>query len=135
MKHRTIFLLTALFVVVLWAPAGHAADAVCLEIREMIVGNTYVAKEPLYDTKVDSEGIIKLERDKEEIPKGAHFKVLKVECGGGKLEIKLRMVAHKKVDAVEVKFLLTKNERLMPNAIEQFQQMADHVWEEVPEQE
>jgi hypothetical protein len=91
-----------------------------------------VAKEPLYDTKVDNEGIIKLERDKQEIPKGAQFKVLKVECEGGKLEIKLRMVAHKKVEAVEVKFLLTKNERLMPNAMEQFQQIADHVWEEVP---
>jgi len=134
MKCRAIFVLTALFVVVLWVPSGHAADPVCLEIREMIVGNTYVAKEPLYDTKVDNEGIVKLERDKQEIPKGAQFKVLKVECDGGKLEIKLRMVAHKKVEAVEVKFLLTKNERLMPNAIEQFQQIADHVWEDVPEQ-
>jgi hypothetical protein len=134
MKYRTIFFLTALCVAVLWAPDGHAADKVCLEIREMIVGKTYVAKEPLYDTKVDSEGIIKLERDKEEIPRGAEFKVLKVECEGGKLEIKLRQVAAKKLDAVEVKFLLTKNERLMPNAMEQFQQIADHVWEEVPEE-
>jgi hypothetical protein len=135
MKARVILCLTTLLVAVLWAPAGHAADAVCLEIREMIVGQTYVAKEPLYDTKVDSEGIIKLERDKQEIPKGAQFKVLKVECEGGKLEIKLRQVAHKKVEAVGVNFLLTKNERLMPNAIEQFQQIADHVWEEVPEEE
>ena len=132
MKNGTVFFVTALIAAVLWAPAGHTADAVCLQIREMIVGQTFVAKEPLYDTKVDSEGIIKLERDKQEIPRGAQFKVLKVECEGGKLEIKLRQVAQKKLEAVEVKFLLTKNERLMPNAIEQFQQIADHVWEEVP---
>ena len=132
MKQRVAILLSTLFVVALWVPASDAADAVCMEIRELIVGKTYVAKEPLYDTKVDSEGIIKLERDKEEIPRGAQFKVLNVECEKGKLEIKLRQVAQKKLDAVEVKFLLTKNERMMPNAMEQFQQIADHVWEEVP---
>ena len=134
MKYRALFPLTALFVTVLWAPAGHAADAVCLEIREMIVGNTYVATVPLYDTKIDIDGITKLERDKQEIPKGAHFKVLKVECEGGKLEVKLRQVAKKKLEAVEVKFRLTKNMRMMPNAMEQFQTMMDYVWEEVPEQ-
>ena len=134
MKRKAIFFVTALFAAILWAPVGQAADAVCLEIREMIVGNTYIAKVPMYDTKIDIDGITKLERDKDEIPKGATFKVLKVECESGKLEIKLRQVAHKKIDAVQVKFRLTKNQRLMPNAIEQFQTMMDYVWEDVPEE-
>ena len=89
----------------------------------------------MYDTKIDIDGITKLERDKDEIPKGAQFKVLKVECESGKLEIKLRQVAHKKIDAGQVKFRLTKNQRLMPNAIEQFQTMMDYVWEVAPEEE
>lgn len=134
MKARAFLFLATLFVAALWAPAGHTADAVCLEIREMIVGKTYVAKEPLYDTKIAIDGIVKLERDKQEIPVGAQFKVLKVECGSGKLEIKLRQVAQKKLEAVQVKFWLTKNMRMMPNAIEQFQTMTGYVWEEVPEQ-
>lgn len=134
MKRKACFFLTALFAAVLWAPASQAADAVCLEIREKIVGNTYVAIEPLYDTKISIDGIVKLERDKDEIPRGAQFRVLKVDCDGGKLEIKLRQVAQKKLDAVQVKFWLTKNMRMMPNAMEQFQTMMDYVWEDVPEE-
>ncbi len=98
----------------------------------MIVGNTYVAKEPLYDTKVDNHGIVDLERDKQEIPVGAQFKVLKVECDGGKLEIKLREVAPKKKEAVDIVFKLSKAERQMPDAMEQFQTMMAYVWEDVP---
>jgi hypothetical protein len=135
MKARVIVFLSSLFVVALWTPVGDAGDAVCLEIREMIVGKTYVAKEPLYDTKIDNQGIIDLERDKQEIPKGAEFKVLKVECEGGKLEIKLRQVGEKKLEAVGVVFKLSKSERQMPDAMEQFQTMMDYVWEEVPGEE
>ena len=99
----------------------------------MIVGNTYVAREPLYDTKIDNHGIVDLERDKQEIPVGAEFKVLKVECDGGKLEVKLRQVAEKKLEAVDIVFRLSKAERQMPDALEQFQRMTDYVWEELPE--
>jgi len=133
MKDRVVVFLTILFVVTLWAPVGHAEDAVCVNIRGMIVGNTYVAKEPLYDTKIDNDGIVDLERDKQEIPVGAQFKVLKVECESGKLEVKLRQVAKKKLEAVDVVFRLSKAERQMPNAIEQFQKMMDYVWEEPSE--
>jgi hypothetical protein len=132
MKVRMIAFLSTLLVATLWSPAGHADDAVCVDIREMIVGNTYVAKEPLYDTKVDNHGIVDLERDKQEIPVGAQFKVLKVECDGGKLEIKLREVAPKKKEAVDIVFRLSKAERQMPDAMEQFQTMMAYVWEDVP---
>lgn len=133
MKARVMMGLTSLLVAALWAPIGHADDAVCVEIRRMIVGNTYVAREPLYDTKIDNHGIVDLERDKQEIPVGAEFKVLKVVCDGGKLEVKLRQVAEKKLEAVDIVFRLSKAERQMPDALEQFQRMTDYVWEELPE--
>ena len=132
MKVRLMKCLTVLFVAALCAPQVHADDPVCIEIKNMIVGNTYVAKEPLYDTKVDNHGIVDLERDKQEIPVGAQFKVLKVECDGGKLEIKLREVAPKKKEAVDIVFRLSKAERQMPDAMEQFQTMMAYVWEDVP---
>ena len=132
MKVRLMKCLTVLFVAALCAPQVHADDPVCIEIKNMIVGNTYVAKEPLYDTKVDNHGIVDLERDKQEIPVGAQFKVLKVECDGKKLEIKLREVAPKKKEAVDIVFKLSKAERQMPDAMEQFQTMMAYVWEDVP---
>ena len=132
MKRAVISCLTALLLVAVWVPTAHAEDPTCKEIRKMLVGKTFVAKEPLYDTKIDNDGIVDLERDKQEIPVGAEFTVLKVECEGNKLEIKLREVAEKKKEAVEVSFKLSKAERKQPDAMEQFQTMMDYVWEDVP---
>jgi len=132
MKVRLMTCLTVMFVAALCPPPVHADDPVCIEIKKMIVGNTYVAKEPLYDTKIDNDGILDLERDNQEIPVGAEFKVLKVDCEGGKLEVKLRQVAQKKLEAVDIVFKLSKAERQMPNAIEQFEKMMAYVWEDVP---
>ena len=133
MKPRVMMYLTLSCVAALWAYPLHADDAVCMEIKKMIVGQTYFAKEPLYDTKIDNDGILDLERDKQEIPVGAEFKVLKVDCEGGKLEVKLRQVAQKKLEAVDIVFKLSKAERQMPNAMEQFKKMMDYVWEEPPQ--
>ena len=135
MTHRVLGFLLALTMSFAWSNICEADDPICVEIKQAVTNKVFVAKEPLYDTVVDNEGIVKLERDKEEIPAGARFKVLKVECEGGKLEIKLRQVAAKKLEAVDIVFRLTKAERQMPDAMDQFQEIANFVWEEVPEEQ
>jgi hypothetical protein len=106
-----------------------ASDDRCLEFKSMLLGQRFIAKVPLYDTKIQNEGIIDLERDKEEIPKGAELTVLKVECETKKIEVKVRQVAPKKLEAVDLRFFLSEAERYMPNAVEEFKKMMGYVFE------
>jgi hypothetical protein len=110
------------------ASAAPAADA-CFEITRMLQNKTFVAKQPLYDTKIQNDGIIDLERDKEEIPLGAEFTVLRVVCDSKKIEVKIRQISPVKLDAVEVRFLLSEAERYMPNAVNEFKKMMGYVFE------
>lgn len=123
----------ALVMLVTVFPSPATADSDCPELTTKVLGKTFVAKKPLYDTKIALEGIVKLERDKEEIPEGASFTVLQVDCSGKKVELTLRQNLSYKTDKVEVKFLMTAAQRALPNAWENFQKMMDYVFEDPEE--
>ena len=120
--------LLAFALVTIGLPFRVAADQDCPEITALLLGKTFVAKKPLYDTKISRDGIIKLERDKQEIPQGAELRVLNVDCGGKKVEVTLRQEAAVKLDKVEIKFIFTAAERAMPNAEETFKTMMDYIF-------
>ena len=111
-----------------------AADDVCWELEKEILGETFVAKVPLYDTEVGFEGIIKLERDKEEIPKGATFTVLDVDCERDEIELTLRQnVIGRKVDKVDIYLFFHKTERTKSDAREVLDTIISHVFEKAKE--
>ena len=109
---------------------SQATAEYCPELTTMVLGKTFVAKKPLYDTKIAQEGIVKLERDKQEIPEGAPFTVLSVDCDGQRIKLRLRQNASYKLEKVKVKFLFTRAQRELPNAEEIFEKMLDYVFED-----
>ncbi len=128
---KPLFLTVLALAVLLTAfPSQATADSDCPDLTAKLQGRTFVAKKPLYDTKIAQEGIVKLERDKEEIPEGASFTVLNVDCRSKKVELTLRQNASYKLDKVEVHFLFTTAQRAMPNAEETFEKMMDYVFED-----
>ena len=133
MKSFVSFVLFLALVVVV-VPA-EAADPSCLEISRALLGKTFIAKEPLYDTVIGYNGIIKLERDKKEIRAGGTCRVKGVDCGGSKVEVKLKQVAgDKEFNKVEIKFRISKPERNAPGGMDAFRKMLAYVLEE-PESE
>ena len=131
---KSLFLTILALAVLLTAfPSQAAADRDCPDLAAKLEGRTFVAKKPLYDTKIAQEGIVKLERDKEEIPEGASFTVLDVDCSGKKVELTLRQNLSYKTDKVEVKFFFTAAQRALPNADEIFEKMMGYVFEDPEE--
>jgi hypothetical protein len=90
--------------------------------------NTFVAKEPLYDTKIAADGILDLERDKKEIRKGAKLKVVDIECEKSKLELTLEPVVGG--SKVEIAFFLSIFERRDEGGKALFEKMLGYVFEE-----
>jgi hypothetical protein len=127
------WIVVVVVLVVLSAGTSQAEDA-CLEFRNKVTGKTFVAKEPLYDTKVSLDGIVRLERDKEEIRKGSKFEVLKVSCGGKNVELTLRESSVYKADKVEVYFLYRKSVRHGEEALKNLEKIMSYVFAE-PEDE
>lgn len=119
----------AIAVVLIAFPSLAAADDECPKLTTQLQGRTFIAKKPLYDTKIAVEGIVKLERDKEEIPEGASFTVLKVDCKSKKVELTLRQNLSYKKDKVEVYFLFSAAQRAMPDADANFEKMMSYVFE------
>jgi len=129
MKSFVSFVLFLALVAVV-VPA-EAEDPGCLAISRALLGKTFVAKEPLYDTVIGYNGIIKLERDKEEIRAGATCRVKNIDCGGSKVEVKLKQVAGaKEFNKVEIKFRISKAERNAPEGMDDFRKMLAYVLEE-----
>ena len=129
MKSFVSFVLFLALVVVV-VPA-EAEDPGCIEITREIIGKTFITKEPLYDTVIGYNGIIKLERDKQEIRAGATCRVKKVDCGGSKIEVNLKQVAGgKEFNKVEIKFRISKAERNAPEGLDDFRKMLAFVLEE-----
>ena len=128
MKPKYITLLAFAGLLIAFSPPA-VADAECPELTAQLQGRVFVAKKPLYDTKVALEGIVKLERDKEEIPEGASFTVIKVDCKSKKVELALRQNLSYKKDKVEVHFLFTAAQRAMPDADGNFEKMMSYVFE------
>lgn len=111
-------------------PTVAAKDRACTEIGRQMVGVIYIAKEPLYDTVIGYDGIIKLERDKEEIRAGATCRVKDVECGRKKVEVTLKQVAGgREFNKVEIVFRIGDPERNTPEGMEAFQKMLSYVLE------
>ncbi|MGB3564093.1 MAG: hypothetical protein WBH85_02300 [Thermoanaerobaculia bacterium] len=127
---KSLFLTVLALAVLLTAfPSLAAADSDCPELATKLEGRIFIAKKPLYDTKVAPGGIVKLERDNEEIPEGATFTVLDVDCSGTKVELTLRLKANVKHEKVKVKFLFTAAQRALPNADGTFEEMMSYVFE------
>jgi hypothetical protein len=124
--------LIALIVAFALSGAAVQAEDACLDFRREIVGKKFVAKEPLYDTKVDVYGIVKLERDKEEIPKGETFEVTKVICGSGKIEVTLSQASYMK--DVEIYLKYKKVNRGKDGAMENLEKMMGYICEEANEE-
>ena len=108
---------------------ARAAEPFCQQAIDELKPKTFVTKEPLYDTKVAADGILKLERDKEEIRKGAKVKVVDIECEDSKLELTLKpAVGGKKV---EITFFLSIFERRDEGGKALFEKMLGYVLEKV----
>jgi hypothetical protein len=127
---KPLFLTVLALAVLLTAfPSQALADPDCPDLAAKLEGRVFVAKKPLYDTKIAQEGIVKLERDKQEIPEGASFTILDVDCGSKKVEMTLRQNASYKLEKVEVKFLFTAAQRALPDADGTFEEMMSYVFE------
>ena len=115
------------------AQAGTEGEDVCVQFEQDVVGKVFVAKAPLYDTKVDKNRIKKLERDREEIPKGREFSVLKVSCGGSNIEMVVRQNEAYKAKKIEIYLLFKKRDRVLEGAEKTLKQITDHIYEEPKE--
>jgi len=98
-------------------------------VTQKLVGKTFVAKVHLYDTKVAPEGIVYLESDKEQIPKGAPFTVLGVQCNTKRIKLTLLQEAKYKADKVKIAFMLSSLQRQAEDAEENLQKTMDFVME------
>jgi hypothetical protein len=123
----------ALFTLLALSGGVALAGDVCWDLEQEIVGKTFVAKEPLYDTKVGLDGIIKLERDAEEVRKGDKFDVAKVKCGSSKIKLVLRPDRYG--GDVEIYFVYSKVRRTEEGAMENLKKMMGYVFEEASEEE
>ena len=103
------------------------AEPFCQNAIDELKPKTFLAKEALYDTKVAADGIVHLERDKEEIRKGARVKVVDIECEKSKLELTLKPVDGG--NKVEIVFYFSMLERGKENAKEIFDKMLGYVLE------
>lgn len=114
-----------------------AADPSCRELVREYVGGTFITKEPLYDTVIGYAGIIKLERDKEEIRPGATVRVKDIECGSNTVEVTLKQVTEgKEHNEVEIRFRIKKIEREAADGMSDFRKMWAYVLDDVaPEEE
>ncbi len=111
---------SAVLVLGLFLAAGSvtAADESCRQLQKEYVGKKFISKEPLYDTVIGHAGIIKLERDKQEIRPGAVCLVKDIECGGKRVEVILKQVSNsKEFNKVEIRFRIHKVERQGPDGM------------------
>jgi DNA-binding transcriptional regulator LsrR (DeoR family) len=107
-----------------------AQEDVCHQFASEVKGKTFVAKVPLYDTKVDMEGIVKLERDRQEVPEGKEFNVIKVSCGSSKIAMTIQQKASYKTSKVDIYLLFKKTLRFDDDARESLKTVTDHIFEE-----
>ena len=126
---KRLVLLLVVGTVASLAPAI-AADA-CDDLRSELPGKVFIAKKPLYDTRITLDGIIRFERDDEEIPKGAKLTVLNVKCFRKKIELTLRQkVTGWKPDKVEIYLFYSRDARLHPDAREDLNTIMGYVFDE-----
>jgi hypothetical protein len=109
-----------------------AADPSCRELEREYVGKMFITKEPLYDTVIGYAGVIKLERDKEEIRPGATVHVKDIECGGNRVEVTLKQVTDgREHNKVEIRFRINKIEREAAEGMNDFRKMWAYVLDDV----
>jgi hypothetical protein len=120
--------ITILTVCVGFVCSASAAD-VCISEQSNLIGKTFVAKEVLYDTKVAVEGIVKLEWDKEAVPKGGKFQIERILCSKNKMELTLRPISDRKMRKVKIYFLIKESSRSEPEGKEKLQKIMDYVFE------
>src|SRR5687767_10436198 len=102
---RPWMIVLALAPLVSTSSAAQAVEPFCRDVLNELKPKTFIAKEPLYSTKVAADGIVDLERDKQEIRKGAKLKVVDIECEKSKLELTAKpLVGGEKV---EIAFFLS----------------------------
>ena len=134
MQIITRLILTLVLLAVGFLPQPAAADPCPPEYTTPYLGGqVFIAKKPLYDTKIAQDGIFKLERDKQEIPQGARFRVKDVECKKSQIKMTLRQEAPVKLSGVEIHFFFNIGQRAMPNGVEEFKKMTEFVFEKEKE--
>lgn len=126
--HKRMILVFGLAPMVAGAGVVLAKDPFCAEMQEEVSGQLLVAKEPLYDTVVGPDGIYDLERDRDEIPRGAELTIVDLDCG--KKAIELTLKPSPKGEKVEIKFLISESERESDQGHEIFERMMSYVFEE-----
>lgn len=129
MQKSVLVALAVVCVSVVSPPQVFSSSDVCLELGSILLGEEFTAKVPLYDTKVEVDGISKLERDKEEVPQGSKLVVLKVECEGKTLEVKIREISTKKTEAAKIYFRFSQRADDLPDPVGDLRKMMGHVFE------
>jgi hypothetical protein len=118
---------SALLALVSASAIAVSAEPFCQNAIDELKPKTFLAKEPLYDTKIAADGILRLERDKQEIRKGAKVRVVDIECEKNKLELTLKPVDGG--SKVEIVFFLSVFERSSEKGKEIFEKMLSYVFE------
>lgn len=112
------------------AGVASAKEEFCVKLKEEMLWEMVTAKVPLYQTKIDRDQIRKLERDEEEIRKGAQAKIKDIGCGARKVEVTLKPDGPG--DSVEIYFYISRADRLLPGAREDFDRMMTYVFVDPP---
>jgi hypothetical protein len=107
-----------------------AGEDVCLQFKSDVEGKIFVAKVPLYDTKVTTSGIKHLERDSEEVPKGREFSVFRVICTERRIQMTILEEGVYKPRMNEVYLLLHKRDRVVDGAAETLKKITNHIYNE-----
>ena len=130
MNNRWVIAILAIIVMISAAGVAAAKEAFCVQLKEEMLWEIVTAKVPLYQTKIDRDEIRKLERDEEEIRKGAKAKIKDVGCGAKKIELTLKPDGPG--SGVEIYFYISREDRLKPGAREDFDRMMTYVFEDPP---
>jgi hypothetical protein len=129
-----VIILAAFMLINGYANAGD--ESFCTRISSQYKNREFAAKVPLYDTKIGLDGVVDLERDKEEIPEGKKFVVKRVKCGSSKITFVLDPLDHYYAKKnIEIYFKIPKKAQEGEQGMESFQKMTSFVFEEAQKAE
>ena len=86
--------------------SGAYTSDFCDQIEKEYEKRTLISKVSLYDTKIGINDIIKLERDKDEIPVGQEVLVKDVKCAIKKTTFTLEAINYSEAEVVEIYFFI-----------------------------
>ncbi len=125
-----------LFALVPGRAASLSPDDVCWELRQTLPGSIFRTTEPLYDTEIAPDGIVKLERDDEEIDPQRPAEVVRVRCRRNRMTVQLRRFDWSgnpdfESKVVDIYFEIDRHTRRQPEAFDTFEIMLGYVFEPI----